>query len=679
MVKQERLPRNEGPYKMVISRKIVDKLGVKLYDKPSAVVGETIANSYDADAKDVRVSIPLNVWLATWKGKKPDRKVQDKGYEIVIEDDGHGMTPEEANNHYLRVGPDRRKDRGVLSRSKRRKVMGRKGIGKLAPFGICRTIEVWSAGGEETADGYEVSHFMMHYDDIVQDEEAPYYPEPGKEDGSFAAKTGTRITLRSFNPHRVPDRETFHRQLARRFSLELPDFKIRVEDAIGKQGPFKVGSLKIDLMEETKIVLDGQEVIVPEEEEGEELHLPVSGWVAYARQSYQNVEVAGVRIYAWGKLAAVTRDFGIRSGFTGENTVRAYLVGEIHANWIDEEEDFIRTDRQDMLWNSARGQAFQKWGQELIKELGRRARGPGRTKRWKVFREKSELEEHIKRRYADPKIRAAAMEVGRLFSSVMSEDDLEDDEYVERIRGVVLTVAPQKFLVDKLQEIRADADQPMDVIVALFNDVRIGETASLGQVVERRLDAIESLEDKVRLEEPEDKLQKLIENAPWLLDPQWTVLVANRPLKTFREAFERWYQRKFAKEVVTSALNADRKKPDFILIHIFRGLRIIEIKKPGHILNEKEFDRLLTYLRAVNEFLDQNEDFRKEFSQATAVLVCDDVRLSGAVRDSYDYRVGRGDLVRKTWEEIISDTKKVHQDFLDAQDIIRETEVDVEA
>ena len=41
-----------GRYTMRISRLTVDKLGVKLYDRVSAVLAELIANSYDADAED---------------------------------------------------------------------------------------------------------------------------------------------------------------------------------------------------------------------------------------------------------------------------------------------------------------------------------------------------------------------------------------------------------------------------------------------------------------------------------------------------------------------------------------------------------------------------------------------------------------------------------------------------
>lgn len=126
------------PYIMRISRMTVDKLGVRLYDRVSAVVAELVANAYDADAESVVVRVPLATLLA--RKNRETGEVEGYGHTIEVVEDGHGMTPEEANEHFLRVGKDRRADetQGNLSRHGRRPVMGRKGIGKLAPFGICK-------------------------------------------------------------------------------------------------------------------------------------------------------------------------------------------------------------------------------------------------------------------------------------------------------------------------------------------------------------------------------------------------------------------------------------------------------------------------------------------------------------------------------------------------------------
>src|SRR5205807_1818718 len=96
----------EHPYCMTISRLTIDKLGVKLYDKVSAVMAELIANAYDADATVVTVRAPMGQLLAV----KQAGVLRDKGYEMVIEDNGIGMTPQEVNAFYLKVGAERRDD-----------------------------------------------------------------------------------------------------------------------------------------------------------------------------------------------------------------------------------------------------------------------------------------------------------------------------------------------------------------------------------------------------------------------------------------------------------------------------------------------------------------------------------------------------------------------------------------
>ncbi|MDU7587124.1 MAG: ATP-binding protein, partial [Acidovorax sp.] len=245
----------ESPYHLRISRLTVDKLGVKLYDKASAVVAELIANSYDADAETVTVRLPLGIQLASQAGGQ----LKDLGYVIDVEDDGHGMAPEEATDFYLRVGADRRTRKGQdgsRSRNKKRPVMGRKGIGKLAPFGICRRIEVWSAGGPKTKHGYAVTHFFMDFDKIVTDDDEAVPLEVGDDDRTWSKKSGTRVRLTAFLAKRVPDLETFLRQLAVRFTFAKPDFKILILDATNDGAKaVKVNPLDIPLLPGSKIEL----------------------------------------------------------------------------------------------------------------------------------------------------------------------------------------------------------------------------------------------------------------------------------------------------------------------------------------------------------------------------------------------------------------------------------------
>ena len=365
---------NSPKYTMKISRLTIDKLGIHMYDRVSAVMAELIANSYDADATEVTITLPFGKYLA----KRGDNgQAVDLHHEVSIEDNGIGMLHQEVNDYYLKVGLNRRSTRGETTPNGRL-VFGRKGIGKLAPFGICREIEVTTAGGSPDGDGnYEVSNLVLRYDEILSDDDDDYHPEPGPSDGSKRSYSGTTITLRQFERRRVPPRDTLHRQVSARFGISRPDWQVRVINLEDTQDAFLVGELDVPLMDSTKICVDERPVLVktPDDDGVDRITetLPVSGWVAYSKEPYKDEAMAGVRVFARGKLVAQTRDFDIGAGFTGEYKMRSYVVGAVHADWLDDADDLIRSDRQGIIWTSERGEALQRWGILLLKELAGRS------------------------------------------------------------------------------------------------------------------------------------------------------------------------------------------------------------------------------------------------------------------------------------------------------------------
>jgi len=659
-------------YLLKIERKIVDKLGLKLYDKVSAVVAELIANAYDADADYVLVNAPLGRALAVKNGDSVD----DKGYVIEVLDDGHGMTPEEANSFYLRVGRDRREDpkQGDSSRDKKRPVMGRKGIGKLAPFGVCKTIEVRSAGGPKTDKGYLVTHFELDYDKIISEtsedkSDYDYHPLPLADDGKFDKSHGTLIRLKNFLPRKVPDKETFTRQLAYRF-LPLPDFVIEVEDT-KKDNPepaFKIEPRDIPLQDGTKLVVDSIPVVT---DEGKKLK--INGWLGMSKESHKNVEFAGVRIYARGKIAAITRDFDSPAGFTGEFVARSYLVGELMADWLDESEDLIQTHRQDILWSTELGQALSKWGQERMKEVAKRGKEPRRQLVRNLFLEKSDLNRIAKERFEDPELEAAATELGEQIGAFASEDELNDEEYVAGLREIILTVAPHKLLVDtfrRIEQMAVDGKVNLAELVKLFSTSKIAQLASYGQVVDEKLKAIDLLEKLIREDgTPENDFQHILENAPWLIDPQWIPISSNQALTTFRSAFVAWYKKDKNVELLTTTdIEMGNKRPDFILLNLAGKLIVVEIKPPKHTFKDEDYERLQNYYDALGNFMTMNPKFKEDFPNGIQIiLVCDSQSLSSTESKALDLLKGKGELDIHSWETLLRGTKLAHQAFLEAR------------
>ena len=100
----------EHKYEMTISLQIVEHLGLNLYSNTSAVISEAVANAWDADAKTVEITLEKDC--------------------ITIKDDGCGMDTDDINNKYLTVGYQKR-HLVPITPMLNRKVMGRKGIGKL--------------------------------------------------------------------------------------------------------------------------------------------------------------------------------------------------------------------------------------------------------------------------------------------------------------------------------------------------------------------------------------------------------------------------------------------------------------------------------------------------------------------------------------------------------------------
>ncbi|MGV9662277.1 ATP-binding protein [Nocardia niigatensis] len=663
--------RDDHKYTMRISRLAIDKLGIRLYDRVSAVLAELIANSYDADATEVEVVLPWGAMLAGTV-----RAADEPAYEIVVSDNGHGMTAEEVNEHYLMVGSDRRVRTGSdLSRERRRPVMGRKGIGKLAAFGICRTIEVITAGSRDedrTPLGWSVSHIVMDLDDMLSDTESDYFPRPGRLDGTVTSRRGTTIILRNFLRKRVNTGTELNRQLAARFGIERADWRVEVRNAIGQES-FILSQLPIDVMEETRVDVGRVPVRFGRQ------FLPVTGWIAYSKQPYRDEAMAGVRIYARGKIVAQTRDFGISSGFTGEFKLRSYLVGAIHVDWLDDDDDLVRSDRQDIMWSSPRGEALAQWGRALIREIGRLGEKSIRRRVWEEFVERSRIHETLDAiAPGDRVFRDSVLDAARILVAHKDRAAMDDPTHIENMLRLALSLGPQRSLLDTLKEIAEDADPALDVVVALFERARVAEIYSLGQIASERVAVVNRLrsliDERRSLERP---FQELIESAPWLLAPEWTPLGMNESLKRVRASFERWYAQKFGTPLVTTSIGSEKREPDFVLLHDSGELWIVEIKRMDYHLTDEEYNRAVNYLYELDHFLDENPRIGAQFPRRRLTFIVDHIdRLGPASLSSLvsDQRVDR-----RTWRELLDATLRAHRDFLERVYAMRDPEPAEEA
>ena len=118
-------------------------LGKGLYSNPWTAIAELVANGLDAKATCVRIFIDMS---------------DKKNSEIEIFDNGTGMTYSDLAEKYVLIGKNKREDLSLDEVSKN-KVMGRKGIGKLAALYLSSKYYLISkSAGQESAWYFDMSN-----------------------------------------------------------------------------------------------------------------------------------------------------------------------------------------------------------------------------------------------------------------------------------------------------------------------------------------------------------------------------------------------------------------------------------------------------------------------------------------------------------------------------------------
>lgn len=192
-------------YKINLDRHVLRQLGSQLYGDTPSVIAELVANSYDADAK--------NVWIT----------IDTEHNNVFVEDDGKGMSSRDINDSFLNIGYDKRggEKKTALGRS----IMGRKGIGKLAAFSLTNCVVVCSVKDSQK------SGCIMDFKKILDDAEPEALESNQIEfdrDKLSKIGTGTRIELRGVKKRVAMSYRFIVNKLIRTFDVNEEDFTIHI-------------------------------------------------------------------------------------------------------------------------------------------------------------------------------------------------------------------------------------------------------------------------------------------------------------------------------------------------------------------------------------------------------------------------------------------------------------------
>lgn len=675
----------EESYKMSISLNVVNHLGLNLYSNVPAVIAEAVANSWDADAEEVKIDID---------------PTEEK---ISIKDDGIGMDRYDINNRYLNVGYRRRDDDdmgGDKTPNKGRPVMGRKGIGKLSLFSIAKTIKVFSKKEGSEPQALEMNIKAIR-EQISAEEPNDSNPEEStsangsyeptdliKESGEEVfnenfpedCDKGTVIRLSDLKKQVHRTATYLRKRLARRFSILGGSFSVWVNGDrvdITERDYFHKIEYLWTIGDNQKEYSEFCDDLVGEEHfEG---LTPggnaVRGWIGSSNKPKDlQVHIGGgaqetddlntVPLMVRGKMAK--RD--ILQEIETSRVFIDYLCGEIHADFLDDsgEKDITTSDRDDFDQDDERYKDLLSFIKDLIKDKV--------DSSWESYRSDEGLDEARKNEAIDEWLSTLSederRQAGKLFGKVNTLR-LSDDNKSQVFKYSVMAFQKLKYknALNRIDDLNAGDLQSLNDAFLDLDDL---EAALYHQVVSGRIKIIEKLKQAVDNNALEEVLQEHLFDHLWLLDPAWeratdTEFSESRIYSTFQEE----------KEEITEGLTDEEKRGRIDLKYRKTAGQhvIVELKRAERRVNQFElFEQVQKYKRALNKIL-ENARRGHEPVEVVCVIGRDLTGWDNTESRSETEKAGDARDIRIIkYEELIDNALKAYSEYLAKQKELDKTQ-----
>jgi hypothetical protein len=535
---------------MVFQPATIEHLGFKLYSNLPPVIGELVSNAWDADAKKVEISLPEGEITAN--------------SEVIVIDDGNGMSEDDVKEAYLNIGRNRREVMKKEESNGGRPLMGRKGLGKLSAFGIADEVEL-----RTVKDGRATCIIMKYQEMKNTNGGQPYHPTfVPQRSGSTKGKNGTEIRIKKLRRTKAISVDQLKKALARRFMVIGDKFEVLINDS-------KISAADRRLRSGCKEVWEAKDL----PESGvidQHTGWKVTGWIGLVPKSSQTDR--GVDIFARGKAAELDTMFNYSS--THVQFARAYIVGELNAEFLDSTNDNISTARNSIQWESEEGQKLEEWGKKALAFI---------FNEWLKIQTKEKHDELVKtgdfEKWLQTRTPRERKVAEKLIKIIISDKEIEPESARPLLDIIKSNVEFQAFqeLVDEIEEDGSGIEN----LLKLIDEWRVLEARESLKISDGRLEVMEKLDQYMREDALEvQKVQPLFEENGWLINPSWiNVNGQNTYTKTLRDNC-----------VEPRGTPEEDKRMDILGYDASGTLTIVELKRPGKTLSEKDLEQIANYV-----------------------------------------------------------------------------------
>lgn len=619
---------DEEILEMMFDPNTIKHLGMQMYSTLPPVIAELVANSYDADAQDVKIFL-------NDKGEK----------EIRIEDDGTGMTFKELNKKYLLIGRNRREtENGQYSESKKRRVIGKKGIGKLSFFGIAKVIEV------VTVRNKLKNIFRMVLEDIEQAGKAGenYKPEIIKKNVPCTEDNGTTHILKNLKRKSNFNPDNIAYNLARNFSVfdEL-DFNVSViYNDIPEPTPVK-NEMKyenIDVEYRWTFPIDTDKL----KANGYEYAKEITGEIIAASKDTVPTKMKGIALFSRGKLVNDHEFYGVNASSHGYS----YLTGFLNVNFIDDwTEDVISTNRRSLNWEDDDTSKLKEYLKFVIHYIYNKHRKIREKNKKKEIKEKTGVDVDI---WINDLPKHERKLANLLVSQIMNHRGIDAEE-----SGNLVEYVKDSFQFESFKELASEIAEMEELhednFIKLLKEWELIEAREFYKISLVRVKAIETFEkyiDENAKEVP--TVHNFLKKFPWLLDPR------------IMEFDDEVYFSKLLKEKFpdTDEKLESNRRIDFLCTDVSEHRFIIELKRPQHKIRYKDIDQAKEY-RIFVEGLSGTDDTLSNKRIIAYIIVGNKRDVNDKTKNEMKLNYNAGDIYVKTYTDLLLQAKRYHAEFID--------------
>lgn len=578
-----------------VAFKVNTRLAILLsenYRSPEKALKELVDNAWDADAKEVHIILPAPMSLEP----------------IIVRDNGAGMTVAELQSEYLNVARNRRDRSGDFTSNFRRRVKGRKGIGKFAGLMIASAmrLETWARN--------KCSSFEFDKSLLDSYEGLPDMPLNISETSSDSVPHGTQITLSGLNQNmHFPSCSQLRQLLLAEYGRE-ENFNIVINGKL-----LDVDDLQGEYKEESLVLPCG------------------SGTLRFTiSDQKRKLRKPGISIRIEGKVVGEPSFFGLDKADDIPRKLLEKCFGEVDLVGCA---DHVTADWGALIEGSATEQdltgAIQPILRESLKSVyGQEMHLAQARLRKKALERISTLPEN-RRDFADKAIK-----------KILDRFYQEPEEKLEPIVNVLLDALERSDYRIVLEHINDARHSEVALFAEALEEFGLVEMAMVAEQATHRLHFLSYLEDICSKNETlESHVHKIIEKNLWVFGVEYSLFSSNITLK---KQIESYLKREYVGE------RAD-KRPDLFLTENLNGERLlIEFKRPRHTLKFIDYQQATGYR---NDFHQNGID-----NQINVILIGGNLGSDLPVNERREPNVK---II--TYGNLISSSRRQYQWLLDGQ------------